>query len=69
MKTLYIDIETYSEVNLLDSGLYRYASGKEFAILLLPTRDGADVQVVDIAQGEANTGGRRVRYSTTALSK
>lgn len=53
MKTLYIDIETYSEVNLLDSGLYRYASGKEFAILLFAySIDGADVQVVDIAQGE-----------------
>ena len=53
MKTLHIDIETYSEVDLLESGLYRYASGKEFALLLFAYAiDGGEVKVIDVANGE-----------------
>lgn len=53
MKTLYIDIETYSDVNLLDSGMYRYAEGKDFALLLFAySVDGGEVHVVDVANGE-----------------
>lgn len=53
MRTLHIDIETYSEVDLLDCGLYRYAFGKEFALLLFAySVDGGAVRVIDVANGE-----------------
>lgn len=34
MKTLSIDIETFSSVNLQKSGVYRYAESDDFEILL-----------------------------------
>lgn len=53
MKTLSIDIETYSSVNLQKSGVYKYASSNDFEILLFGySVDGGDVQVVDLALGE-----------------
>lgn len=53
MKTLSIDIETYSSVNLARSGVYRYAASPDFEILLFGySVGGAPVQVVDLARGE-----------------
>ncbi len=53
MKTLSIDIETYSSVNLAKSGVYRYAEAPDFEILLFGySVDGGSVQVVDLACGE-----------------
>ena len=53
MKELSIDIETYSSVNLLKSGVYAYADAPDFAILLFAYAvDNEPVQVVDIACGE-----------------
>lgn len=53
MKTLSIDIETFSSANLADSGVYRYASSPDFEILLFGySADGGEVQVIDIARGE-----------------
>lgn len=53
MKTLSIDIETFSSTNLADSGVYRYASSPDFEILLFGySADGGEVQVIDIARGE-----------------
>lgn len=53
MKTISIDIETYSSVNLSKSGVYKYAESKDFEILLFAySVDGGEVQVVDIAAGE-----------------
>ncbi len=53
MKTLSIDIETYSSVNLARSGVYRYAASPDFEILLFGySVDGAPVEVVDLARGE-----------------
>lgn len=53
MKTLSLDIETYSSVNLARAGVYRYAESPDFDILLLGySADRAPVQVVDIACGE-----------------
>lgn len=34
MKTMSIDIETYSEVNLAKCGVYKYAESPDFEILL-----------------------------------
>ena len=53
MKTLSIDIETYSDVNLAKCGVYKYASSPSFEILLFGySFDGNEVQVIDLAQGE-----------------
>ena len=53
MKTLSIDIETYSSVNLARSGVYRYAASPDFEILLFGySVDGGTVQVIDLACGE-----------------
>lgn len=53
IKTISIDIETYSSVNLLKSGVYRYAESPDFEILLFAySVNEGPVQVVDLAQGE-----------------
>lgn len=53
MKTLSIDLETYSSVDLGKSSVYRYVESPDFDILLLGfSADGSQVQVVDLAQGE-----------------
>ncbi len=53
MRTLSIDIETYSEADLNRTGVYRYAEDPSFEILLFGySADGGDVQVVDLARGE-----------------
>lgn len=53
MKTISIDIETYSDVNLAKCGVYKYAESPAFEILLFGYAvDGREVRVVDLAQGE-----------------
>ena len=53
MKTISIDIETYSAVNLAKSGVYKYAESPAFEILLFGYAvDGGPVQVIDLAHGE-----------------
>jgi len=57
MKTLSIDIETYSSFNLAKSGVYRYVESPDFEILLFGySFDGGEVQVVDLANGEKLSG-------------
>ena len=54
MKTLSIDIETYSDQNLAKCGVYRYVESPVFEILLFAySIDGAPVQIVDLACGES----------------
>lgn len=53
MKELSIDIETYSSVNLLKSGVYAYADAPDFTILLFAYAfDNEEVKIVDTACGE-----------------
>ena len=53
MKSLGIDLETYSDVDLSKCGVYKYSSSPNFEILLFGySVDGGDVQVVDLACGE-----------------
>lgn len=54
MKTLSIDIETYSDQNLAKCGVYRYVESPVFEILLFSySADGSPVQIVDLACGES----------------
>ena len=53
MKTISIDIETFSDVDLGKCGVYRYCSSPAFEILLFGySVDGGPVKVVDLACGE-----------------
>ena len=53
MKTLSIDIETFSSVDLNKCGVYKYSESPDFQILLFGySVDGGKVQVVDLAKGE-----------------
>ncbi|MCC8124602.1 MAG: DNA polymerase [Akkermansia sp.] len=53
IRTLSIDIETYSDVSLNKCGVYRYAQSDAFEILLFGyAADGGGVSVVDLSRGE-----------------
>lgn len=53
MKTISIDIETYSGYDLTKCGAYKYSEYPDFEILLFAySVDGGEVQSVDIANGE-----------------
>ncbi len=53
MKTLAIDLETYSSVNLQKSGVYKYSESNDFEILLFAySIDGKTLEIIDLALGE-----------------
>ena len=53
IKTISLDLETYSSVDIAKSGVYRYAESDDFEILLLSfSIDGGEVQTIDLAKGE-----------------
>ena len=53
IKTLSLDLETFSSVNLQKAGVYKYAESPEFDILLFGySVDGGAVHVIDLACGE-----------------
>ena len=53
MKTLSIDIETYSDQPLAKTGVYRYVESPVFEILLFSySADGGPVKLVDLTCGE-----------------
>lgn len=53
MRTLFIDIETYSSIDIKESGVYRYIEAPDFDILLFAySFDDEGVTVVDLARGE-----------------
>ena len=53
MKTLSIDIETFSSIDLSKCGVYKYTEATDFDILLFGySIDGGPVQEVDLACGE-----------------
>lgn len=53
MRTLSIDIETFSSVNLLKSGVYAYTESQDFEILLFAYAfDDEDVRIIDFTKGE-----------------
>ena len=53
MKTISIDIETFSGYNLIKCGVYKYAESPDFEILLFGySVDGGNVEVIDLASGD-----------------
>lgn len=53
MKTLSIDLETYSSANIGKTGVYRYCEAPDFEILLFAySVDAAAPQLVDLKSGE-----------------
>ena len=54
IKTLSLDLETYSSAPLAKCGVYKYAESPDFEILLFGYAvDGGEVQVVDLTAGES----------------
>lgn len=54
IQELGIDIETYSSVDLTETGVYPYAEADDFEILLFAySINGSPVRVVDLASGES----------------
>lgn len=53
IKTLSIDLETFSDVDLSKCGVYKYSESPNFEILLFGVSvNGGDVEVYDIVNGE-----------------
>lgn len=53
MRFMHVDIETFSSVDLTKCGVYKYAEGEDFAILLFGVSvDGGPVVVYDLASGD-----------------
>lgn len=53
MRTLSIDIETYSPISLAKAGVYKYCNHPDFEILLFSYAiDDCAVRTVDLASGE-----------------
>ena len=53
MRELSIDIETYSDVDLVKCGVYKYADSPNFQVLLFAySVDGGEIQIIDLAIGE-----------------
>lgn len=53
-EVLSIDIECFSDVDLIKCGVYAYADSPAFEVLLFAySFDGEETQIIDLAQGEA----------------
>lgn len=53
IRRMALDIETYSDVDIGKSGVYRYTESDAFEILLLSVSvDGGEVETFDLASGE-----------------
>ena len=52
-RVLGIDIETFSDVDLIKCGVYAYADSRAFEVLLFAySFEGEETQIIDLAQGE-----------------
>ena len=53
MRTLHIDLETYSDIDITKAGLYKYVQSPAFEILLFAySYDYDPVRIIDLAAGE-----------------
>lgn len=52
-RILYVDIETYSSVDIAGAGAYKYIESPDFEILIIGYAiDDSEVSIIDLAQGE-----------------
>lgn len=53
MKKLSIDIETFSDIDLIKCGVYKYADSPKFTILLFAySVDDGEIHIIDLASGD-----------------
>ena len=53
MRTLAIDIETFSDIDLVKCGVYNYTESPNFEIILFAYAfDSEEVKVIDLLSGE-----------------
>src|SRR5580698_11450578 len=53
MRTLSIDIETYSSADLIKCGVYKYVQSSDFEILLFAyCYNDEEIKIIDLASGE-----------------
>ncbi|NYV67255.1 DNA polymerase [Bacillus sp. Gen3] len=70
MKTLNIDIETYSSVDIKKAGLYKYVQSPDFEILLFAySINGNPTQIIDLAAGERLSGEIIIAMSDPNVTK
>lgn len=70
MKSIEIDLETFSDVDISKCGVYKYASSPNFEILLFGySVDGGEVKVVDVACGEEIPADILVALSDDSVTK
>lgn len=70
MRTLHIDLETFSDVDLKKAGLYRYVQSPAFEILLMAySYDYEPVRIIDLAAGERIPEGIRKDLSDPSVKK
>lgn len=70
IRTLSLDLETYSSENLTKCGVYRYTEAPDFEVLLFGySADGAPVQVVDLTAGETLPADVRAALTNPAVTK
>lgn len=70
IRTLSLDLETYSSENLTKCGVYRYTEAPDFEVLLFGySADGAPVQVVDLTAGETLPADVRAALTDPAVTK
>ena len=70
IRTLSLDLETYSSENLTKCGVYRYTEAPDFEVLLFGySADGAPVQVVDLTAGEILPADVRAALTDPAVTK
>lgn len=70
IKTLNIDIETYSSVDIKKAGLYKYVQSPDFEILLFAySINGNPTQIIDLAAGERLSGEIIIAMSDPNVTK
>lgn len=70
IKTLNIDIETFSSVDIKKSGLYKYVQSPDFEVLLFAySANGQPTQIVDLTQGEEIPKEIRLALTSDSVTK
>lgn len=70
IKTLNIDIETFSSVDIKKSGLYKYVQSPDFEVLLFAySVNGEQTQIIDLALGEEIPKEIRIALASASVTK